>query len=135
AAPRPLGEDNYLVLAQVGNGIDGRAINGPNAKCDEKQSAAGNKKPVAQRPFYNPADHRLLHLHATLEHLRAEERVAQRPLGLDPVGGFARFRVHRAFVYFGAYISAVLAQGLRKLINRHAEWKKLSAREDEIVRR
>ncbi len=57
AAPRPVGEHDDLVFAQVGNRIHRRAINGADAEADEQRHAAKHQEAVAQRPLYDAIDH------------------------------------------------------------------------------
>ena len=60
AAPRPVGEDDDLVFAQVRNHIHRRLINRAHTETDEQSDAAKNQEAVSQRPFDDAVDHKKL---------------------------------------------------------------------------
>ena len=57
AAPRPVRENDNLVLTQVGNRVHRRLISGADAETDEQRHAAKDQETVAQRPFDDAIDH------------------------------------------------------------------------------
>ena len=56
-APRPVGEDDHLVLAEVGNGIDRRAKTARTPQPIRNSVATNDEEAVAQRPFDEAIDH------------------------------------------------------------------------------
>ena len=56
-AARPVGEDDDLILAEIGNRIDRSRENRPHAKSGQNDRHAGHQEPVAQRPLDDRIDH------------------------------------------------------------------------------
>src|SRR5215471_5110069 len=54
---RPVREDNHLVVAQVGNGVDGRAQHGPQTPARDSHPKRDDQKAIAQRKLNETVNH------------------------------------------------------------------------------
>ena len=57
AAPRPIGEHDHLVLAQVRDRVHRRVVQGADAPPNRQQDGANHQKAVAEGPLNQPVDH------------------------------------------------------------------------------
>ena len=57
AVPRPVGEDDHLVVGQIRNGVNRRGLYRPPAPSGERDEEGGDDEPIAQREFDETVDH------------------------------------------------------------------------------